>query len=102
MSNAGQGAVQIGQVGGNVTVHQYISTGTAANDDAPSLPEVLEMYKRCLTRAERKGTDEFMHREFGTSTIVSLGVGERIRLMSYMRACLRNRASDARRNTRSK
>ena len=93
----GDKALQVGQVGGNL----YVIQGDAQRADqasetgrpAPGLGELMDVYKRQLTAAERAGTDKFMRREFGTTTIRNLSAGDRVRLQAYMHKCLRNRRS---------
>ena len=99
----GDKALQVGRVGGNVyVIHGGAQPGAGKPGEpprqAPDLGQLLQVYKRELTRAERAGTDNFMRREFGTTTIRDLSDGDQVRLWAYMKKCLRNRAGKQRRD----
>lgn len=92
----GDQALQVGSVGGNVyVIHDRSQPGAGASGEpprlAPALRQLVHVYKRELTPAEREGTDKFMRREFGTTTIRNLLDGDQMRLWAYMQTCLRNR-----------
>ncbi|MDO5623813.1 MAG: hypothetical protein Q4G71_03905 [Pseudomonadota bacterium] len=106
---------QFGQVSGDVlhdrsvTIHHHYTTAPPSKEQtadadrpAPPVRDVVHVYKRRLTREERRGTDRFMAREFQTTTIISLSPDDRRRLWAYMQACLRNRVTcgDSRRPAR--
>ncbi len=92
----GDKALQVGSVGGNVyVIHDRSQPAVSAPAEsprlAPELGQLLQVYKRELTHAEREGTDKFMRREFGTTTIRNLSDGDQVRLWAYMQKCLHNR-----------
>ena len=92
----GNRALQVGKGGGDVYVFHDRSHPAAEPPSepprlAPEFPQLVHVYKRELTPAEREGTDKFMRREFGTTTIRDLSDGDQVRLWAYMQTCLRNR-----------
>lgn len=99
----GDNAIQVGKVGGHVTVVHLTQHITHAPPESPKRPasNVTPAHKDALARMKplaepaRVRVLEFMRREFGTTMVIELNEHQVYRLRKYVEAVGRRRGPEA-------
>lgn len=86
--NRGTGAIQIGHVGGNLTIVQ-ITRQWASRPRVRANSEQRDVLRQISGLPDEAVALDFMHREFGTRMVVDLGPEQLYRVRKYVEAVSR-------------